>query len=254
MALKEVTQECGNPADRPGTSLYTYHGTTTAGNRKRSRFEQGILGDLLKASPTARDFLEIGSGRGEFAGAVTALGRNYRGIEPSDELRDQLVARGLAVSSEIVPPLPVPDASVDVVHSNQVVEHLGSHENVLSYFREAHRALRPGGLVSTVAPNCDTIGPIFALHEYQHSFITNRGRLCSLLRDAGFEVIMVRKYLTPWGFTRLAVLDRIFAHTILLFARSPLIWSIVQAVAGESLAFKIYKNLFDQVFVIGRKA
>lgn len=253
MAVRTGSESDPGKLDRAGAACYTYHDTTAAGKRKRSRFEQGIISGLLAAAPEARDFLEIGSGRGEFADAVIALGRNYLGIEPSDTLREQLVSRGLNIRGDVVPPFPAQDASVDVVHSNQVVEHLGGHENALAYFREAHRVLRLGGIVSTVAPNCDTIGPIFSLHEYQHSFITNHGRLCSLLRDAGFELVRVRHYLTPLGFTRLAWLDRIFAHTVLFFARSPLIWSMIQTLAGESLSFKIYKNLFDQVFVIGRK-
>ena len=46
--------------------------------------------------------------------------------------------------------IPYPDASFDVVVSDNVFEHL---DNPLAVFREVHRVLRPGGLLLAKTPN-----------------------------------------------------------------------------------------------------
>jgi len=47
-------------------------------------------------------------------------------------------------------PLPYPDAAFDVVTCSEVIEHL---ENFRALLREAHRVLRPGGLLVLTTPN-----------------------------------------------------------------------------------------------------
>ncbi|MGN6612129.1 MAG: class I SAM-dependent methyltransferase [Angustibacter sp.] len=52
--------------------------------------------------------------------------------------------------------LPLADASIDVVLSLQVVEHIWSPDQLLA---EAARVLRPGGLLALTTPNRETFSP-----------------------------------------------------------------------------------------------
>jgi SAM-dependent methyltransferase len=71
------------------------------------------------------------------------------GVELVRHLADQARQRGIDVlDADLGQPLPYPDASVDVVHSNQVIEHLNDTD---LFLREIRRVLKPGGyaLIST---------------------------------------------------------------------------------------------------------
>lgn len=71
------------------------------------------------------------------------------GLELADQFIEPARAKGLDVQkADITRPWPLDDASVDVVHSNQVIEHLAETDH---FMREIRRVLRPGGyaIVST---------------------------------------------------------------------------------------------------------
>src|SRR4051812_11195860 len=71
------------------------------------------------------------------------------GVELVDHLADAARARGIeVVGADLNAPLPFEDASFDVIHSNQVIEHLWNTDNLL---REIRRLLKPEGyaVVST---------------------------------------------------------------------------------------------------------
>jgi len=71
------------------------------------------------------------------------------GLELADQFIEPARARGVDVRQvDITQPWPLADASVDVVHSNQVIEHLAQTDG---FMREIRRVLAPGGyaVVST---------------------------------------------------------------------------------------------------------
>jgi SAM-dependent methyltransferase len=95
--------------------------------------------------------LDLGCNDGAFtielAGAIGAA--ESHGVEFVSSLAAQATARGVeVVSHDLNEPLPYEDASFDVVHSNQVIEHL---EKTDVFVKEIRRVLKPGGyaLVST---------------------------------------------------------------------------------------------------------
>jgi SAM-dependent methyltransferase len=171
--------------------------------------------------------LEVGSGRGEFAEIVRAEGFGYIGIEPSTTMRKELVDRGFEILSRPVPAINLTDESVDLVYSNALIEHLENYSAAVGFFGEARRVLRKGGVMASVVPNYDTCGMIFFSQDYQHNFVTNRGRLDHLCRDTGLEVLATPSFLTNLALTPISFLDRILAHTVLLFMRRPLVSSLV---------------------------
>ena len=71
------------------------------------------------------------------------------GLELADQFVQAARARGVDVHQvDITDPWPLEDASVDAVHSNQVIEHLAQTDH---FMREIRRVLKPGGyaVVST---------------------------------------------------------------------------------------------------------
>jgi len=95
--------------------------------------------------------VDLGCGGGEFTERVAAAVGAGRviGVELIEPLAAAAEARGIEVRrADLADPLPFDDASVDVVHSNQVIEHLPGTDQ---FMREIRRVLAPGGyaVVST---------------------------------------------------------------------------------------------------------
>lgn len=110
-------------------------------------------------------------------------------------------------------PWPFESASAEAINSEHFIEHLTLDE-ARRYFAEAHRVLRPGGLIRTTTPNLRGLAEIFteadpamlAVHRshgyeaathgdlvnnyfysWEHRHIYDFESLAALLREAGFE-------------------------------------------------------------------
>lgn len=95
--------------------------------------------------------LDLGCGDGSFTVRVASRVQAgaVHGVELIDAAADAARARGVqTIGADLGERLPYEDASFDVIHSNQVIEHLPSTDQFL---REIARLLRPGGyaVVST---------------------------------------------------------------------------------------------------------
>lgn len=78
--------------------------------------------------------LDIGCGRKKLEGSV--------GL-------DAMALPGVDIISDLNKPLPLDDASFDVVHANQVLEHV---DDLIALMKEIHRVLKPGGLLVAHTP------------------------------------------------------------------------------------------------------
>jgi SAM-dependent methyltransferase len=95
--------------------------------------------------------LDVGcAGGGDTLPLIGAVGAARTiGLELDDQFIDEARGRGIDVyQTDITRPWPLEDESIDVVHSNQVIEHLAATDHFL---REIRRVLRPDGyaIVST---------------------------------------------------------------------------------------------------------
>ncbi len=236
---------------------YSFSTTTRWGSKRKLKNLDRVLESIVPDLDEHATIVEAGSGRGEFAQIVRELGCDYIGIEPSEQLRAELTAKGFFVLDEPLPQIRVEDRTADLVYCSDTVEHLSSYVEVLDFFNEAQRILRPGGHITVIVPNAETIGPLFHMYEYQHCFVTTLGRIEALMRDAGFDITLSRAYLTNAGLSRWSIvraIDRVVAHTSLLFGRSVILNSMARAVLGRDLLFRIHKNLCDHIAVVGRKS
>jgi SAM-dependent methyltransferase len=83
------------------------------------------------------------------------------GLELADKFIAPARARGIDVRKvDISEPWPLEDESVDVVHSNQVIEHLAQTDH---FMREVHRVMRSDGYAVISTNNLASWHNIFAL-------------------------------------------------------------------------------------------
>lgn len=107
--------------------------------------------------------LDLGCGDGSF---TLRLGRclasdHVAGVEIDEHLATTAEARGIDVHrGDIEAGLPFPDASVTVVHANQVIEHLRATDRFMA---EIRRVLRPDGCAVISTNNLASLHNIFAL-------------------------------------------------------------------------------------------
>jgi len=115
-----------------------------------------ILRELRQLSRTGGrpTLLDVGcwDGAGTLRYGEALGGASLRGIEVFEAQAREATARGIDVARTDLETqaFPWPDASVDVVVCNQVLEHL---KNVWRPMSEMHRVLRPGGHAILSVPN-----------------------------------------------------------------------------------------------------
>jgi SAM-dependent methyltransferase len=78
--------------------------------------------------------LDIGCGRKKLAGAIGLDQRAHEGVDIVADLNQRL---------------PIDDASYDIVHADQVLEHI---PNLIGLIHEIHRILKPGGSLVAHVP------------------------------------------------------------------------------------------------------
>lgn len=132
--------------------------------------------------------LEAGCGEGYGADLLAGAARSVLALDYDATTVAHVRARypRVDVARANLVALPVPDGSVDVVVSLQVIEHLWEQERFL---RECRRVLRPGGRLMVSTPNRITFSPgrDTPLNPF-HTRELDAAELSELLEDAGFRV------------------------------------------------------------------
>jgi ubiquinone/menaquinone biosynthesis C-methylase UbiE len=158
---------------------------------------------LLAHVAAGTTVLDLGSGAGEFSAQLAAAGATPIAVD--------VAAEALRRAGERVPgldarlwradePLPVQDASVDVVWAGEVIEHV---VDVAPWLSEVRRVLRPGGTLLLTTPDHGpgtllalALSPRrFAAHfepRSDHVRFYSRRTLGELLDDLGFDVLALR--------------------------------------------------------------
>jgi SAM-dependent methyltransferase len=104
------------------------------------------LHETLGLRPEHR-LLDVGCGRGsllQIVGARVHFETPPVGIDLSREMLRRAVAAEIDLAQAAATALPFADASFDVATCSYVVKHL-SDEDLLGFFTELHRVLKPGG-------------------------------------------------------------------------------------------------------------
>lgn len=111
-----------------------------------------VILSLLERNPEAM-LLDCGCGDGEFTLKVarTIQAKELYGIEVVEENIERAQAKGImTVNSDLNLRFPYESESFDVVHANQVIEHLPKTDN---FIKEINRVLKDGGYTVITTPN-----------------------------------------------------------------------------------------------------
>ena len=236
-------------AEQPSTFYKTFSEKklTSYGSSRRGKIERHRLG-LLHRFATSGDMVEVGPGHGSLAEQAVEAGWRYTAIEASPILIDVLRGKGLTVIESWAPPIPVPDASADVVYADQVLEHMSGIDAARAFTAEALRSLRPGGIFFVVVPDYLKERTFFWDVDYTHNFVTTERRVRQLLNDGGFTTLHVER-----GIGVATGLARDALAAAALFVNLPGVDALSRYTRTEDLLFKIRKNLFETLTFVAQK-
>ena len=158
---------------------------------------------LLANVAAGERVLDLGCGAGEFSAALVEAGALPIAVDVAAEALRRAAARVPDLDGRLWrdgEPLPLDDASVDVVWAGEVIEHVA---DVAPWLSEVRRVLRPRGTLLLTTPHH---GPLtllrlalsprrFALHfepRSDHLRFFSPRTLRALLDDLGFEVARLR--------------------------------------------------------------
>ena len=106
--------------------------------------------------------LDLGCGDGGMLDTVAPRYASAIGIDIDDEpiARREAAPRWQFIAHDLDTGIPLEASTVDVVHANQVIEHV---RNPLFFCSEAHRVLKPGGTLILATPNIRYLRHLFRL-------------------------------------------------------------------------------------------
>ena len=203
--MTRASRRTAGPAAIPSPNIWRWPDVYEAENRAQDA-DGAIWAALREAVPWAgRDVVDVGCGDGfhlpMFVGA-----RAVTGVEPHPPLvaraRERVAGRpGIRVLEGGAAALPLPDASVDVVHARTAYFFGRGCEPGLA---EAQRVLRPGGAVAVV--DLDATAPPYGtwmradLPRYDPAAVER------FFADQGFSL---RRIATVWRFPDAATRDAV---------------------------------------------
>jgi SAM-dependent methyltransferase len=166
--------------------------------------DHGIEWDMAQLARFLRPgctFLEIGAGDCELSRRVAKDAARVYAVDICDQTRAALPENVTLVLSD-GRDIPVPESSVDVAFSDQLMEHLHP-EDAATQLASVYRALRPGGVYCCITPNrlygpsdisayFDDVARGFHLREYTVFEVKQ------VLLQAGFS--RVRAYIGARGY------------------------------------------------------
>jgi len=221
---------------------------TTYGSVRRGRIERHRLTLLHRYAKPPGAMFEIGPGHGSLAEQAVEAGWNYTAVEASPILIDVLRGKGLKVVEAWTPPMPMADASADVVYADQVLEHMSGIDAARQFTSEALRSLRPGGIFFVVVPDYLKERTFFWDVDYTHNFVTTERRVKQLFNDSGFDILHVERGI---GVATGVARDALAALALLV--NLPGVDALSRHTGTEDFVFKVRKNLFETLTFVARK-
>jgi len=212
-------------------------------------FEQ-YLDLLAQHHPNQGGLLDVGAATGFFLDLARRRQWRTFGVEPSDYAARVARQKGLDVHCGVLEDLAMPDPSLDVITMWDVIEHVPDPRRSLA---KSFAMLAPGGTLAINTPDASSLlARLLGLRWHlvvppEHLVLFSRRSLELLLKEAGFEVILVRRI--GKRFTVQYVLE-----TLARWQRLRL-WHFALDLARRSGVgdWGVSINLYDNMFILARK-
>jgi 2-polyprenyl-3-methyl-5-hydroxy-6-metoxy-1,4-benzoquinol methylase len=139
---------------------------------------------------TAGRVLDVGCGSGELLHRLAERGWAVEGVDSDPTSVERARARGFRVLLGSLEEQGYPSGSFDAVTMSHVIEHVPDPTALLA---EAHRILKPGGLLVVVTPNGRSLGhrlfrdDWFPLEPPRHLYVFNVPALREVAARSGFS-------------------------------------------------------------------
>jgi SAM-dependent methyltransferase len=194
------------PARVPDPALDAYY--LAFENRFRGSREdimgrvRAFLGDVQAATTAAPGLpvVDLGPGRGEWLDVLRDAGIPAMGVDTNTAMLSDLRARGLVAheGDALAYVRALPAASVAAVTGFHIAEHL-EFSGLAALFREAFRALHPGGVLVFETPNPENliVGACTFWYDPTHVRPLPPPVLLFMAEQAGFERAEVRRLHPP---------------------------------------------------------
>lgn len=185
---------------------------------------------IRRLASTGATVMEVGCGEGQLLQAIEADGDpSWRvvGVDISPEACDALRAAGIEMHCAQFEELAWPDATVDLVIMNQVIEHLADPRACVA---KAVRLLKPGGRLLIETPSVGSWDRDWVpsdrwggWHCPRHWSLYTKDSLAALLTQQGLTVERTEYLLSPF----------IWAHTLQNLVRDKPAWRWASGLLSE---------------------
>jgi dolichol-phosphate mannosyltransferase len=201
--------------------MYRHRFDESAREAKAAVWRAVVEAGLQRWVPANATVLDIGCGYGEFLNHVRAARRI--GVDLNPDARSAL-APGIEFHVGDVRRLPfLPDESIDVAFTSNLLEHLPSKKDVEVLLREARRVLKRGGHLILLGPNLRFVPGAYWDFWDHLTPITERS-LVEVCENLGFRTIDCIPRWLPYT-TRSALPQA--PWLVRLYLRMPLIWPVL---------------------------